>query len=150
MAKTAKSHQSAKAVKKTAATKEPKKPVVIAKSKQPVVAKKVAAAPAKPEVKPAAVIPVAAKPGAKPVVGVEAKKGGPNGMFSRPQMRRGRRPKAMADYKPNSDEEESREEEVDYKGLEYDTGIRVAKPRDENPFSLDRYEDHDEELNFDF
>ena len=56
----------------------------------------------------------------------------------------------MADYQPNNNEDENREEEVDYKGLEYDTGIRVAKPRDENPFSLDRYDDHDEELNFDF
>ena len=120
---------------------------VAAKSSK-VTAKKVVAAPVAEVKKPA--IPVAVAPGAKPAVGVEAKKGGPNGMFSRPQMRRGRRPKAMADYKPNSDEEESREEDVDYKGLEYDTGIRVAKPRDENPFSLDRYDDHDEELNFDF
>ena len=71
-------------------------------------------------------------------------------MFSRPQMRRGRRPKAMADYQPNNNEDENREEEVDYKGLEYDTGIRVAKPKDENPFNMDRFDDNDEELNFDF
>jgi hypothetical protein len=153
MAKTAKSHHvPAKAVKpKATATKEKKSSTVAAKSHKQE-AKKVIAAPVAEAKKaaPVATAPVAkpGAPGAKP--GLDAKKGGPNGMFSRPQMRRGRRPKAMADYKPNSDEEESREEDVDVKGLEYDTGIRVSKPRDDNPFNLDRYDDFEEELNFDF
>ncbi len=152
MAKTAKLHHgAAKPMKKqqqqkAIPAKGSKKVAGAAKSTK-VPAKKVVVAPQQPEVKKEAVV---GKPAGKPTPVADPKKGPGNGMFARPQMRRGRRPKALADYKPNSDEEENREEEVDYKGLEYDTGIRVAKPRDDNPFNMDRYDDYDEELNFDF
>lgn len=152
MAKTAKSHHGlTKPLKKqqqqkAIPAKGSKKVAGAAKTTTKVTAKKLAVAPPT-EAKKEAVV---AKPAGKPTPVVGDPKKGPGNMFARPQMRRGRRPKALADYKPNSDEEENREEEVDYKGLEYDTGIRVAKPRDDNPFNMDRFDDYDEELNFDF
>ncbi len=66
----------------------------------------------------------------------------------RPPGRRGRRPKNM-DYQPSNNEEESYVLENDYETLEYDTGIRVKSGKDD-VMSLDRVEDFDEELNFDW
>ncbi len=69
--------------------------------------------------------------------------------FSRPMGRRGRRPKAMAEYTPTSQEEDNYALESDYEGIEYDTGIRVRNGRDDGALSLDQFDDFDEELNFD-
>ncbi len=78
--------------------------------------------------------------------------------FSKPRGRRGRRPKNLVDYQPYS--EEQQDDPYSYpsenENLEYDTGIRVASPsggasfRDDGSISLDRVEDFDEELNFDW
>lgn len=69
----------------------------------------------------------------------------------RPMGRRGRRPKNMADYTPMSEEQEdSYVLESENENLEYDTGIRVSGARDDGGFSLDRVDDFDEELNFDW
>lgn len=64
--------------------------------------------------------------------------------------RRGRRPKALAEYVPSTNEEENTSNESEYEGLEYDTGIRVKEGKDDYGFSMDRFEDYDEELNFDW
>lgn len=69
----------------------------------------------------------------------------------RPMGRRGRRPKNMTDYTPMSEEQEdSYVLEQENENLEYDTGIRVAGGKEDGAFSLDRIEDFDEELNFDW
>lgn len=142
MAKSAKSHHgSSKTVKQKASATKAKKALRLVKTPK-VSTKK--AAEAEPK-KGVAAKPAPAKPGS-PV----AKPGSPNAMFARPAMRRGRRPKALAEYQPANNEEEDNKEDIDYRGLEYDTGIRVAKPKDENPFNMERFDDYDEELNFDF
>lgn len=78
------------------------------------------------------------------------------GGFGRPAGRRGRRPKRPIEYTPQHNEdgeggEETAEFEAqsDYTGLEYDTGIRVEKAGGDDGFRLDRFDDFDEELNFD-
>ncbi|NBW98648.1 hypothetical protein EBR03_03665 [bacterium] len=81
-----------------------------------------------------------------------------NPAFSKPRGRRGRRPKNMVDYQPYS--EEQQDDPYAYpsenENLEYDTGIRVSSPsssgvfREDGGVSLDRVEDFDEELNFDW
>ena len=68
--------------------------------------------------------------------------------FGRPAGRRGRRPKNI-EYNPENQEDDTYVMESDYEGIEYDTGIRVGKARDDGGLSLDRMEDFDEELNFD-
>lgn len=78
--------------------------------------------------------------------------------FSKPRGRRGRRPKNMVDYQPYS--EEQQDDPYAYpsenENLEYDTGIRMGSgtatlgTRDDGGLSLDRVEDFDEELNFDW
>lgn len=78
--------------------------------------------------------------------------------FSKPRGRRGRRPKNLVDYQPYS--EEQQDDPYSYpsenENLEYDTGIRVSSPssgasfRDDGSITLDRVEDFDEELNFDW
>jgi hypothetical protein len=80
----------------------------------------------------------------------DRKKAGEKGktMFGRPQGRRGRRPKNLADYTPEHQEDENYALESQYEGLEYDTGIQVKQPRDEG-FNAERFEEFDEELNFD-
>ncbi len=78
-------------------------------------------------------------------------KGKPN-PFGRPMGRRGRRPKRLAEYTPTNGEESSNEQvenENQMEGLEYDTGIRVKEHQSDEMFSMDRFEDYDEELNFD-
>ncbi len=72
--------------------------------------------------------------------------------FGRPMGRRGRRPKRLAEYTPTNGEENSSdqmENENQMEGLEYDTGIRLKEVKNEDMFSMDRFEDYDEELNFD-
>ncbi len=69
----------------------------------------------------------------------------------RPPGRRGRRPKAAAaDYTPEHQGEETYVMESDYEGIEYDTGIRVKQGGEDKGFNLDRFEEFDEELNFDW
>lgn len=81
-----------------------------------------------------------------------------NPAFSKPRGRRGRRPKNLVDYQPYS--EEQQDDQYSYpnenENLEYDTGIRVggstsgASLRDDGGIVLDRVDDFDEELNFDW
>lgn len=71
-------------------------------------------------------------------------------LFAKPGGRRGRRPKASAEYTPGNQEEETYALESDYEGLEYDTGIRVKEAAEDRSFNLDRFDDYDEELNFDW
>ena len=71
-------------------------------------------------------------------------------LFSRPPGRRGRRPKGSVEYTPEHQEEELFVADADQESLEYDTGIRVKQYREDSAFSLDRFEEFDEELNFDW
>ena len=64
--------------------------------------------------------------------------------------RRGRRPKNLAEYTPQHNEEDSYVLESEVQSLEYDTGIRVAGKGDDNALNVERFEDFDEELNFDW
>lgn len=78
--------------------------------------------------------------------------------FSKPRGRRGRRPKNMVDYQPYSEDQQDDQYSFpnENENLEYDTGIRVggqssgASFRDDGSIVLDRVEDFDEELNFDW
>jgi hypothetical protein len=70
--------------------------------------------------------------------------------FVKPPGRRGRRPKNLVDYQPENREEDSYIVESERENIEYDTGIRVSERKDESGFGLDRFEDFDEELNFDW
>lgn len=69
----------------------------------------------------------------------------------KPPARRGRRPKASAEYTPENNSEEAYVLESEYERIEYDTGISCKQPQaaTEDGFSLDRFDDFDEELNFD-
>lgn len=70
-------------------------------------------------------------------------------MFGKP-ARRGRRPKASAEYTPENSNEEGYVLEEQYERIEYDTGISYkSQGGDDGSFSLDRFDDFDEELNFD-
>ncbi|MBM4303718.1 MAG: hypothetical protein FJ112_05265 [Deltaproteobacteria bacterium] len=70
--------------------------------------------------------------------------------FVKPPGRRGRRPKNLVDYQPENREEDSYIVESERENIEYDTGIRVSERKDESGFGVDRFEDFDEELNFDW
>ena len=70
--------------------------------------------------------------------------------FVKPPGRRGRRPKNLVDYQPENREEDSYIVEAERENIEYDTGIRVSERKEESGFGLDRFEDFDEELNFDW
>ena len=63
--------------------------------------------------------------------------------------RRGRRPKNV-EYTPNNNEEDQYVFEPGYERLEYDTGIRLKDHSEDASGGLDRVEDFDEELNFDW
>src|SRR5690606_10154985 len=89
------------------------------------------------------------KEGGEKKGGTGATKGGAPGI-PRPRMRRGRRPKALADYTPSHQEEADSSQEVDYQGLEYDTGITVHRRGDDLGLNFDRFDDGEEELNFDY
>lgn len=67
----------------------------------------------------------------------------------KPPGRRGRRPKASAEYTPENNSEEAYVLENEYERIEYDTGISVKSKGGEEGFSLERFDDFDEELNFD-
>lgn len=81
---------------------------------------------------------------------VQGAAGKANSNFGRPAGRRGRRPKAAVEYTPGNQEEEAYVLESDYEGLEYDTGIRVKEGGDDRGFAVERFDDFDEELNFDW
>lgn len=70
--------------------------------------------------------------------------------FVKPPGRRGRRPKNLVDYQPENREEDAYIVESERENIEYDTGIRVSERKEETGFGLDRFEDFDEELNFDW
>ena len=70
--------------------------------------------------------------------------------FVKPPGRRGRRPKNLVDYQPENREEDAYIVESERENIEYDTGIRVTERKEESGFGLDRFEDFDEELNFDW
>lgn len=72
------------------------------------------------------------------------------GIPPKPRGRRGRRPKALTEYVPEHQEEENYNNENDYEGLAYDTGIQVKQARDDGSHPFERVEDFDEELNFDW
>lgn len=63
--------------------------------------------------------------------------------------RRGRRPKNV-EYTPNNNEEDQYVFEPGYERLEYDTGIRLKDHSEDSTGGLERVEDFDEELNFDW
>ena len=70
--------------------------------------------------------------------------------FGKPPGRRGRRPKDMSEYTPENREEEAYVLESDYEGIEYDTGIRLKGGGEDRGFGVERFEEFDEELNFDW
>jgi hypothetical protein len=78
------------------------------------------------------------------------RKNQPGNNFGKPPGRRGRRPKAMAEYTPENQEEEGYVLENDHEGIEYETGVRVKKTSEDRGYNLDRFEEYDEELNFDW
>lgn len=68
----------------------------------------------------------------------------------RPKGRRGRRPKVSLDYVPEHQEEDAYVLEQEFEALQYDTGIPVPSKGEEAGVVVDRAEDFDEELNFDW
>jgi hypothetical protein len=106
---------------------------------------KVAAAPAAPEKTDTG----AKKVSQKLLETIEKRKKAKGGMFGKPAGRRGRRPKNAAEYTPVNQEEDGYVLESDYEGIEYDTGIRLKEGGEDGAFNLDRFEEFDEELNFD-
>ncbi len=67
----------------------------------------------------------------------------------KPPGRRGRRPKASAEYTPENNSEEGYVLESEFERIEYDTGISVKSQGGDEGFNLERFDDFDEELNFD-
>jgi hypothetical protein len=78
----------------------------------------------------------------------QAKAGNPN-RFGKPAGRRGRRPKNVH-YTPQHTDDDNYTNEAEFEGLEYDTGIRVKSKGEDGGFGVDRFEEFDEELNFDW
>ncbi len=64
--------------------------------------------------------------------------------------RRGRKPKNPVDYNPDQPNEDYYAVENEYESIEYDTGIRVSSHKEDAGFTVDRPDDFDEELNFDW
>jgi hypothetical protein len=79
---------------------------------------------------------------------IERRKKSAGAFGAKPGFRRGRRPK-NAEYQPSNNEEESYQGENELESIRYDTGIRVGGGGEDLGFSLDRFDDYDEELNFD-
>lgn len=79
---------------------------------------------------------------------IERRKKSAGAFGGKPGFRRGRRPK-NAEYQPSNNEEENLQNENELESIRYDTGIRVAGGADDGGLSLDRFDDYDEELNFD-
>lgn len=72
-------------------------------------------------------------------------------LYSRPMGRRGRRPKGMEGYTPMHQDEDAYILEPDYEAIAYDTGIKAKKPQtDDNLVNVERFEEFDEELDFDW
>ena len=69
--------------------------------------------------------------------------------FGKIPGRRGRRPKNV-EYTPNNNEEDSYVLESEHERLEYDTGIQLKEAGDDRAVKMERFEDFDEELNFDW
>lgn len=69
---------------------------------------------------------------------------------ARPKGRRGRRPKVSLDYVPEHQEEDAYVLEQEFESLQYDTGIPVPSKGEDGALTLDRSEDFDEELNFEW
>ncbi len=70
---------------------------------------------------------------------------------ARPKGRRGRRPKVSLEYVPEHQEEDSYVLEQEYETLQYDTGIPVpSKEGEAANVNVERSEEFDEELNFDW
>lgn len=69
---------------------------------------------------------------------------------AKPKGRRGRRPKVSLDYVPEHQEEDSYVLEQEYETLQYDTGIPVPSKEPESAPNLERTEEIEEELNFDW
>lgn len=80
--------------------------------------------------------------------------------FSKPRGRRGRRPKNLLEYQPYSEDQQDDpySDNNENENIEYDTGIRVTSTasfsatylREDGSVVMDRVEDFDEELNFDW
>lgn len=69
----------------------------------------------------------------------------------KPKGRRGRRPKVSLDYVPEHQEEDSYVLEQEYEALQYDTGIPVPSKEGETAgVNVERSEEYDEELNFEW
>lgn len=144
----------ARAVKSSTKVKAARKPTLKAvEAKTKVATAKVATKPSKV----AAVIQTASVSGKKQVSQKlletierrKMEKAGQKGFFTKPPGRRGRRPKNV-EYTPGQNEEESYVYEAEHERLEYDTGIRVAQKSDDGALSMERFEEFDEELNFDW
>lgn len=167
MAKAVKSKGAKSALKTKKQVVKPNKKVISTAAKAKTTSKKVvkakAAVPAQGASKAAelaVVEPKAEKKGLsqKLVDTIEKRKqakessGQPQGskFFVKPPGRRGRRPKNLVDYQPENREEDSYVVESERENIEYDTGIRITERKEESGFGLDRFEDFDEELNFDW
>lgn len=80
--------------------------------------------------------------------------------FSKPRGRRGRRPKNLLEYQPYSEDQQDDpySDNNENENLEYDTGIRVTSTssfsgsyiKEDGSVVMERVEDFDEELNFDW
>jgi len=66
-----------------------------------------------------------------------------------PPKRRGRKPKDVSEYNAAQDDD-AFGTETEIENLQYDTGIQIKKETDEFGIALDRFEEYDEELNFDW
>ena len=125
---------------------------VVAKSAK---AEKAAGKPAAAEAKKVSANLIATIEKRKQEKEAAAKKSG-GSMFGRPMGRRGRRPKRPVEYTPtHSDEGGGDGYDSDspsgYEGFENDTGIRLKEEKGgvEDAYGVERFEDFDEELNFD-
>lgn len=78
----------------------------------------------------------------------EALASGAKPSFGRPPARRGRKPKNLADYTPEHQEEDGSALESSSEGIEYDTGIKVSPANEDRGYNVEV--DFDEELNFDW
>lgn len=72
-------------------------------------------------------------------------------LYSGPRGRRGRRPKGMEGYTPLHQDEDAYVLEPDYEAMAYDTGIKAKQPQtDDSLVNVERFEEFDEELDFDW
>ncbi len=69
--------------------------------------------------------------------------------FGRPMARRGRRPRAAVEYTPVNNEDDTYSVENEYERLEYDTGIRLKEGVEDRGFGVERFDESNDELDFD-